>query len=212
MSILNEFSVYDDDGLSALQLMEELAKGVKEEIDPILIEESARKLQEGSRRLQESARQLQEISRKENETEREMQEEARQLQEVNRVTSEETRSQFYNGFSAQLAEKANKVQEAFESLSVINGATMPYAQDVIQVRKNQFGEVELRGRVGVATNVDFSVLPLKYRPIKTVYFLCHAANNTVAYARILQTGEIRFLSGGNTLWVSLDNVKFTAGV
>lgn len=136
MSILNEFSVYDDDGLSALQLMEELAKGVKEEIDPILIEESARKLQEGSRQLQESARQLQETSRKENEIERGNQEETRQQQEENRVTSEETRSQFYNGFSAQLAEKANKVQEAWITPTLLNGWTGD-----IKYRKNEDGMV-----------------------------------------------------------------------
>lgn len=59
--------------------------------------------------------------------------------------------------------KADKVQEAWITPTLTNGAT-----GTIQYRKNSTGRIEFRGNVSISTSNPCAVLPVGYRPLDTI--------------------------------------------
>jgi hypothetical protein len=100
-------------------------------------------------------------------------------------------------------------QEAWTNLTLVNSwvsyggvyATPGY-------RKNNFGEVELRGMIksGVTTSgTVIATLPVGYRPsFDSAYpVISNNGSDLLGHVNVRTTGDITFFSGGNT-WLSLD--------
>jgi hypothetical protein len=87
-------------------------------------------------------------------------------------------------------EKANKVQEAWITPTLANGATGD-----VQYRKNEFGKVEFRGQVTL-TNGGASIfgMPVGYRSSKAPNFVCPVPNVGTGelYKKILLNGGVNF--------------------
>lgn len=111
-----------------------------------------------------------------------------------------------SSLDSQLAEKANKVQEAWITPTLLSGATGD-----IQYRKNQFGRVEFRGKVTQSTTGSgLFNLATGYFDNITQRVVIVADDGTVG--SLLQTNTTIFLS--STLAgkiVSLNAVSFIGG-
>lgn len=85
-------------------------------------------------------------------------------------------------------EKANKVQEAWITPTLLNGWTNHDVAQPLQYRKDEFGKVHFRGRVaGTSANSAIIAMPVGYKPIYTGEQLCskyHTVNATIGSARV----------------------------
>lgn len=112
---------------------------------------------------------------------------------------------------AQLADKANKVQEPYISPSLINGATQFGTIDLVQYKKDQFGEVKLRGMVVPGTLPAFMSFPAGYRPkaSRTIRIPVQTSAGIGRITIFAYNGNVEYAGPAST-WVSLDNVRFDA--
>lgn len=102
---------------------------------------------------------------------------------------------------AQLADKANKAQEAWITPTLLNGWTSP---EGLQYRKNQFGQLEFKGWISPSTktNDTFMTLPLGYKPL-SVRYVNFGGN---AYVAFLTNGSVQSYFAS---WISLDNITIS---
>ena len=102
--------------------------------------------------------------------------------------------------------KANKAQEAWITPTLLNGWTNVLGQEV-KYRKNQFGTVEIKGRVTGGIGVIFD-LPSGYRPPEIRYY---AVTSGAVFAGIFinQSGSVALLAGSQNTNVSLDACRFS---
>lgn len=94
-------------------------------------------------------------------------------------------------------EKASKTQEDWITPTLLNSwaAVSIY---VIQYRKNQLGNVEIRGRVtGGAAGTAVFTLPAGYRPPYTQFWVSQG-NSAVSYGNVDTNGNVNLQSGGAT--------------
>lgn len=106
-------------------------------------------------------------------------------------------------------EKANKVQEAWITPTLLNGA-VPVASKPPQYYKDEFGAVVVQGLVTVTSlNSDIFTLPIGYRPTKSKVLPTTANNNSFASVLVKTTGEVQLLSG-TLASVSVDCIRFKA--
>ena len=113
-----------------------------------------------------------EATRQENETTRQEAETKRASAESSRVSAESVRAEFYDGFKSELGKKANKTQEAWQTLTLLNGTT-----GTIKIMKDNFGFVHLEGDVfnDVWTSgLQITTLPSGYRPETVKHFVTPA--------------------------------------
>lgn len=103
-------------------------------------------------------------------------------------------------------EKANKVQEAWITPTLLNGWTVVSGYTV-GYRKTEFGRVETKGAVtgGTIGTAPFAYLA-GYRPLQSVLLSCRTATNTIANATISIGGGLTIWDNNNT--VSLDGITF----
>ena len=99
------------------------------------------------------------------------------------------------------AKKANKVQEAWITPTLING-WKTFVNSPVQYRKDEFGVVHFRGRLDPSTKtaMEFCYLPAGYRPNADAFFNFGGS----AYLAFTLTGSCQsFFS----VWQSLEMVK-----
>ena len=103
-------------------------------------------------------------------------------------------------------EKANKVQEAWITPTLLNGWTVASGYTV-GYRKNEFGRVETKGAVtgGTIGTAPFAYLT-GYRPLQSVLLSCRTATSVLANATIPTGGGLTIWDNNNT--VSLDGITF----
>ena len=108
-------------------------------------------------------------------------------------------------------EKANKVQEAWITPTLLNG-WVPTLNMEVAYMKDEFGFVHIRGRVtgGAMTSIIFS-LPSGYRPIKEAAFPQIMSGNTAYRLNIFDTGDLRPYGTLNGE-LSLEGITFKAKV
>lgn len=105
-------------------------------------------------------------------------------------------------------EKANKVQEAWITPTLLNGWVAYDAGNTLKYRKNELGKVTLSGWVKsgtVAANV--MQLPVGYRPSHTFEFPI-IMNGVIKLAYITTTGYLITASDGSNIFAIFDNVSF----
>ena len=104
-------------------------------------------------------------------------------------------------------EKANKVQEAWITPTLINGWASSSSYPTVGYFKDTLGIVHLRGVLinGTASTVPF-VLPAGYRPIATMKFGCSTNGISFASHSIIASGE-QYPSSAN---IDLSSVHFRA--
>ena len=97
--------------------------------------------------------------------------------------------------------KANKVQEAWITPTLING-WKTYVDSPVQYRKDEFGVVHFRGRLDPSTKTswEFCSLPAGYRPTANTYFNFGGAS----YLVFTSTGSCQSYF---SVWQSLGMVK-----
>lgn len=124
------------------------------------------------------------------------------------VGSGENLSGRLTSVNAQLAEKANKAQEAWITPTLLNGATELTASPPRYI-KDQFNFVRMKGRVVSPNTNSFSPmrLPSGYRPTENREFI---VGNGGSLARVTVASD-GFLTVYNpsTLWFSLDGISFS---
>ena len=100
------------------------------------------------------------------------------------------------------AKKANKVQEAWITPTLING-WKTFVDSPIQYRKDEFGVVHFRGRIDPSTKTatEFCKLPAEYRPTANTYF------NFAGSSYIIFTSSTGSCQSSFTVWQSLEMVK-----
>ena len=105
--------------------------------------------------------------------------------------------------------KANKVQEAWITPTLINGwVAFGGAEDGPTYYKDDFGNVKLRGVVKSGTlSVSMFKLPIGYRPAKNKYFAV-ISNNVPGFVLIDPSGGVIPLSGTSNTFVALDSISF----
>ena len=98
-------------------------------------------------------------------------------------------------------EKANKVQEAWITPTLING-WKSFADSPVQYRKDGFGVVHFRGRLDPSAKAsgEFCTLPAGYRPTANVY-VNFAGSSYLAFTK---TGSCQSFI---TVWQSLEMIK-----
>ena len=103
--------------------------------------------------------------------------------------------------------KANKVQEAWITPTLINGwVAFGGAEDGPTYYKDDFGNVKLRGVVKSGTLSMFK-LPIGYRPAKNKYFAV-ISNNVPGFVLIDPSGGVIPLAGTSNVFVALDSISF----
>ena len=112
--------------------------------------------------------------------------------------------------NAQLAEKANQVQEAWQTPTLLNGATN--SSVALQYYKDNMGVVRFKGNVVIANpNLPFLSLPTGYRMLGASRVFPLWNYTTLTYRRLICGNGIDLMAevnSGNT--VSLDAVSFKA--
>ena len=105
--------------------------------------------------------------------------------------------------------KANKVQEAWITPTLINGwVAFGGAEDGPAYYKDNFGNVKLRGVVKSGTlSVSTFMLPIGYRPAKNKYFAV-ISNNVPGFVLIDPYGGVIPLAGTSNVFVALDSISF----
>ena len=105
--------------------------------------------------------------------------------------------------------KANKVQEAWFTPTLINGwVAFGGAEDGPTYCKDNFGNVKLRGVVKSGTlSVSMFKLPIGYRPAKNKYFAV-ISNNVPGFVLIDPSGGVIPLAGTSNTFVALDSISF----
>ena len=105
--------------------------------------------------------------------------------------------------------KANKVQEAWITPTLINGwVAFGGAEDGPTYYKDDFGNVKLRGVVKSGTlSVSMFKLPIGYRPAKNKYFAV-ISNNVPGFVLIDPSGGVIPLAGTSNVFVALDSISF----
>ena len=105
--------------------------------------------------------------------------------------------------------KANKVQEAWLTPTLINGwVAFGGAEDGPVYYKDNFGNVKLRGVVKSGTlSVSIFKLPIGYRPAKNKYFAV-ISNNVPGFVLIDPSGGVIPLAGTSNVFVALDSISF----
>ncbi len=105
--------------------------------------------------------------------------------------------------------KANKVQEAWITPTLINGwVAFGGAEDGPAYYKDNFGNVKLRGVVKSGTlSVSTFMLPIGYRPAKNKYFAV-ISNNVPGFVLIDPSGGVIPLAGTSNVFVALDSISF----
>ena len=105
--------------------------------------------------------------------------------------------------------KANKVQEAWFTPTLINGwVAFGGAEDGPTYYKDDFGNVKLRGVVKSGTlSVWMFKLPIGYRPAKNKYFAV-ISNNVPGFVLIDPSGGVIPLAGTSNVFVALDSISF----
>ena len=105
--------------------------------------------------------------------------------------------------------KANKVQEAWFTPTLINGwVAFGGAEDGPAYYKDNFGNVKLRGVVKSGTlSVSTFMLPIGYRPAKNKYFAV-ISNNVPGFVLIDPYGGVIPLAGTSNVFVALDSISF----
>ena len=105
--------------------------------------------------------------------------------------------------------KANKVQEAWITPTLINGwVAFGGAEDGPAYYKDNFGNVKLRGVVKSGTlSVSTFMLPIGYRPAKNKYFAV-ISNNVPGFVLIDPYGGVIPLAGTSNTFVALDSISF----
>ena len=105
--------------------------------------------------------------------------------------------------------KANKVQEAWITPTLINGwVSFGGAEDGPTYYKDDFGNVKLRGVVKSGTlSVSMFKLPIGYRPAKNKYFAV-ISNNVPGFVLIDPSGGVIPLAGTSNVFVALDSISF----
>jgi hypothetical protein len=98
-------------------------------------------------------------------------------------------------------------QPAFESSWVYFGAP----RNTAAFYKDTIGEVHLKGVVknGTAAANPIFTLPAGYRPAGDA-LVASGSNSAFCMVQITSAGVVSCLIGGNTAWVSLDNIHFRA--
>ena len=105
--------------------------------------------------------------------------------------------------------KANKVQEAWFTPTLINGwVSFGGAEAGPTYYKDNFGNVKLRGVVKSGTlSVSIFDLPIGYRPAKNKYFAV-ISNNVPGFVLIDPSGGVIPLAGTSNVFVTLDSISF----
>ena len=105
--------------------------------------------------------------------------------------------------------KANKVQEAWFTPTLINGwVAFGGAEDGPTYYKDDFGNVKLRGVVKSGTlSVSMFKLPIGYRPTKNKYFAV-ISNNVPGFVLIDPSGGVIPFAGTSNVFVALDSISF----
>ena len=105
--------------------------------------------------------------------------------------------------------KANKVQEAWITPTLINGwVSFGGAEDGPAYYKDNFGNVKLRGVVKSGTlSVSIFDLPIGYRPAKNKYFVV-ISNNVPEFVLIAPSGGVIPHAGTSNVFVALDSISF----
>lgn len=105
--------------------------------------------------------------------------------------------------------KANKVQEAWITPTLINGwVSFGGAEDGPTYYKDDLGNVKLRGVVKSGTlSVSIFKLPIGYRPAKNKYFAV-ISNNVPGFVLIDPYGGVIPLAGTSNVFVALDSISF----
>ena len=82
-------------------------------------------------------------------------------------------------------EKANKVQEAWITPTLLNGAT-----GTIQYRKNEFGRVEFKGLISGVAGSALITMPAGYRPTGAAMFTCRNGSTSISNIQIQAGGGL----------------------
>ena len=190
--------------------------------------ESQRVNQENKRQNGESVREYQENKRKKSELERENNENKRRISENGRVDKENTRQQAessrvsaevirvenenqrkidHENRSAELAGKADKIQEDWIYPTINNGTAD--SSSTPSYYKDEFGVVHLSGRVNNLTGNRQTLFTLQsgYRPYAGKGFPCISGGGNFGYVSVGNTGQVS-LTVGNLSYMLLDGITF----
>ena len=156
-----------------------------------------------------------EATRQENESIRQQTETQRATAESVRVSNEEQRKIDHANRSAELAGKANKVQEAWITPTLINGWYAIRAGEPPQYMKDEFGFVHFRGTIskGASATSNFPFkLPAGYLPSATTSFSISEiknSSNTLALS-IFPQGNVDFAGALSNSWYGISYITFKA--
>lgn len=105
-------------------------------------------------------------------------------------------------------EKANKVQEAWITPTLINGWTQKEGFMPIGYMKDQFGFVHIKGLLNAvgATNGVIFTLPATYRPTSPVYCIGNTEDKFASL--VIQPDGKLSITTAATNWLSLDSVQY----
>lgn len=115
-------------------------------------------------------------------------------------------------FEQQMTLKANKQQEAWMNLTLINGWAVAYGNQPA-FRKNEFGEVWLQGLVRDGVEYLVANLPEGYRPFSEKIFSStwhNYSNELYAIVHVYPNGDITVSAKGSSVvnWLSLDGIHY----
>lgn len=147
-----------------------------------------------------------------NEATRQQAEAQRATAESVRVANEEQREIDHANRSAELAGKANKVQEAWIMPTLLNGVTN-YASGIAPVRyyKNEFNTVCLDGTSSsVPSETIIFTLPVGYRPSKRL-LVPTVVGTGFGWIKIDSDGSVKLGNGSaSTVYISYGGITFRA--
>lgn len=107
--------------------------------------------------------------------------------------------------------KASKVQEAWITPTLLNGATdYIAAYQSLQYRKNQFGSIEIKGLITAVPNgTTIIIMPSGYRPTKLTSFVALTSGTSRAVAVEINnsTGEVKVF-GTATSYIAINGEVF----
>lgn len=101
--------------------------------------------------------------------------------------------------------KANKVQEAWITPTLINGAT-----GTIRYRKNQFGKLEFSGNLTTISGAAAFALAVDYRPLQDIRFPVTATDGTSGTIIIVTGGSLYAAPSNKSLVVANTSISLEA--
>jgi hypothetical protein len=121
-----------------------------------------------------------------------------------------------SSIEAEIATKANKIQEAFITPTLLNSwANFSETLSSAQFYKDNFGVVHIKGVVKFgASGTTIFTLPTGYRPSQTRVISGYVSTTTgdvIGAVEITNAGVVKLYYSGTLTYFSIENISFRIG-